>query len=323
MRRKNIKVREKADTDDLENVLQRATDAGVEAQIITAGSLSETHDVLELAKSRAGLYGTAGCHPTRSTELDTYKGGPSAYMAALKSLVDAHHGKEGRIVAIGECGLGTLLYSPDYDRLHFAPAEAQKRSFDLQLTLAEQTGLPLFLHSRAAHADFVAALRPHLGALRRAWGAPPEPSADGPGCVGVVHSFTGTSDELHELLSLGLYVGVNGCSLKTQENLDVVKQIPLHRIMLETDAPWCDIRPTHASAPYLDQFRKSEPSLAALYSPAKVKPEKWTASSAVKGRNEPCQIGEVAAVAAALHQIGLEDLAGHAYINATRLFRLS
>ena len=93
MRRKNIKVREKADTDDLENVLQRATDAGVEAQIITAGSLSETHDVLELAKSRAGLYGTAGCHPTRSTELDTYKGGPSAYIAALKSLVDAHHGR--------------------------------------------------------------------------------------------------------------------------------------------------------------------------------------------------------------------------------------
>ena len=122
----------------------------------------------------------------------------------------------------------------DYDRLHFAPADAQKAAFDAQLALAETTRLPLFLHSRAAHADFVQVLRPHLAALRRNAGTTSEPNADEPGCVGVVHSFTGTADELRELLSLGLFVGVNGCSLKTAENLEVVRQIPLHRIMLET-----------------------------------------------------------------------------------------
>lgn len=145
-----------------------------------------------------------------------------------------------------------------------------------------------------------------------------------------MHSFTGTAEELKELLDLGLYIGVNGCSLKMQENLEVVKQIPLHRIMLETgvwnyitpDAPWCDIRPTHASAPYLDAFRKAQQALAVLYSPPRTKPEKWTPTTAVKGRCEPCQIGEVAAVVAGVQGVPLATLAAHAYHNAIALFRL-
>lgn len=303
--------------DDLAHVLDRAERAGVRAQIITAGSLAETNEVLRLTQLRPNLYATAGCHPTRSTEMTSYEGGTSAYMAALQALVDAHRPgtNDGRIVAIGECGL-------DYDRLHFAPADAQKTAFDAQLTLAEATRLPLFLHSRAAHADFVRVLWPHLAALRRNGGVSGEPNAEEPGCVGVVHSFTGTADELRELLSLGLFVGVNGCSLKTAENLEVVRQIPLHRIMLETDAPWCDLRATHASAPLLEQFRREEPQLAALYSPPRAKPERWNATSAVKGRNEPCCIGEVAAVVARVHNVRLAELAEHALRNAARLFRI-
>lgn len=215
----------------------------------------------------------------------------------------------------------------DYDRLHFAPAEVQKRCFDLQLRMSTKVRLPLFLHSRAAHKDFVDILKPYLSTLR-----PSEDQVDekSPGSVGVVHSFTGNAEELHELLRLGLYIGVNGCSLKTQENLDVVKQIPLHRILLETgmhsqlttDAPWCDIRSTHASAKYLDEFKAREQELAALYSPPRAKPEKWTPLAAVKGRCEPCQIGEVAAVVAGIQGVPLATLAAHAYQNAIALFRL-
>jgi len=93
-----------------------------------------------------------------------------------------------------------------------------------------------------------------------------------------VHSFTETEKVLNEYLSLDLYIGVNGCSLKTQENCDVVKKIPLDRILLETDAPYCDIRNTHASAPMIrTNFEK-------------IKKEKMKKGFICKDRNEPCMI---------------------------------
>ena len=64
----------------------------------------------------------------------------------------------------------------------------------------------------------------------------------------MVHSFTGTADELQELLDMDLYIGLNGCSLKTQENCEVAKRVPLDKLMIETDCPYCDIRNSHFSS---------------------------------------------------------------------------
>ncbi len=217
---------------------------------------------------------------------------------------------QGRAVAVGECGL-------DYDRLHFAPADVQRKYFAAQLDLAEQLALPLFLHSRNAHKDLVAIIKPRMPALE---------AAIGKGRVGVVHSFDGTVEELEELVNMGLYIGINGCSLKTEENLAVAAKVPLDRLMLETDAPWCEPRPSHASSKHISAF-KADPAHAELSSlclPQQVKKDKWSAAqpSAVKSRNEPCAIGAIAAVVAAAQGKTLEEVAEQATANTQTVFRL-
>lgn len=99
--------------------------------------------------------------------------------------------------------------------------------------------------------------------------------------TGVVHSFDGTIEQAKRFIDLGYYIGLNGCSLKTQENLETVKNLPQDRILLETDCPWCEIRPSHAGFKFISNENKDMPA---------VKKEKWNAEAMVKSRNEPCNI---------------------------------
>ena len=127
----------------------------------------------------------------------------------------------GYATAFGEIGL-------DYDRLYLSEKEPQLKYFEAQLDIAVKVQLPLFLHSRAASEDFERLLAPHLSQLPK---------------KGLVHSFTGTIEEMERLVALGLDIGVNGCSMKTDENLAVIRQIPMNRMQIETDGPWvsCNI----------------------------------------------------------------------------------
>ncbi|TVY88572.1 Deoxyribonuclease [Lachnellula willkommii] len=192
--------------------------------------------------------------------------------------------KEGQCVAFGEIGL-------DYDRLSLCPKDIQLEYFAKQLEIACDLDLPLFLHSRAAHADFIRLLNGRKDKLPRR---------------GVVHSFTGTGGG-------GWYIGVNGCSLKTAENLEVVKAIPLDKLMLETDGPWCEIRPSHASAGFAKGYVEGVKW---------VKKEKWVEGALVKGRNEPCLIGKVAWAVAGLRGCSVEDLTEAAWENTVKVFGL-
>lgn len=84
----------------------------------TVCSSPETSFRTEVILYAAGFYATIGCHPTRSKQFDKYKGGPSAYLDALDTLIGEHLRGKGRVVAVGECGLGTtfeLFPSPDPD----------------------------------------------------------------------------------------------------------------------------------------------------------------------------------------------------------------
>lgn len=197
--------------------------------IVTGSDLSESEKAIHLADTHPGiLYATVGVHPCNAQSFTTHPTGPSSLLSSLSQL--AHAGKvAGTCVAFGEIGL-------DYDRLFLCPKDIQLQYFDAQLVLATGLQLPLFLHSRAASEDFEGLLRKYLDRLPKR---------------GVVHSFTGSGEEMKRLVELGFDIGINGCSLKTEGNLDVIREIPLDRIQLETDGPWCEMRASHASAKYL------------------------------------------------------------------------
>jgi TatD DNase family protein len=229
---------------DLDAILERAKSHGVEQMLITGVNWKGSVDAQKLAEQYS-LYSTAGFHPTHATEWN------SGSLSKLRELL-----QKPRIKAIGECGL-------DYDRLHFAPKEAQLPVFEEHFLLAQEFQLPMFLHCRNSADDFISIVRKHRDKFT----------------TGVVHSFTDSLEVALEMINLDLYIGINGCSMKTEENLEMVKGLPLDRIMVETDAPWCDIRPTHVS------FR-----FATIPFEQKKK-EKFEMGKMVKSRNEPCTIG--------------------------------
>ncbi|CAN1277713.1 Deoxyribonuclease TATDN1 [Linum perenne] len=269
---------------DIPTVLNRAWSSGVERIIVTGGSLEESKKALEIAETDGRLFCTVGVHPTRCTEFDE-SGDPENHFQALLSL--AKEGiQKGKVVAVGECGL-------DYDRLHFCPAEVQKKYFEKQFELAHATKLPMFLHMRAAAEDFCEIMKSNKCRFTG----------------GVTHSFTGTAEESNKLLSFkNMYIGVNGCSLKTTENLDVVREIPIDRMMIETDSPYCEIKNTHAG---IKLVKSSWPSK---------KKEKYEPGSIVKGRNEPCLVRQVLEVIAGCKGVDLEEMSRTIYHNTCRIF---
>jgi TatD DNase family protein len=175
----------------------------------------------------------------------------------------------GTVVAVGECGL-------DYFR-NFSPQNEQREAFERQIALAVETQLPVFLHQRDAHEDFLEILAPAMKDLSRA----------------VAHCFTGGAEELRAYLDLGLYIGITGwvCDERRGEKLkNIIDQIPLERLMIETDAPYLLPRT-------LDPKPKTR-------------------------RNEPMYLREVLRVVAGQIGIAEEELAQATTANAERFFSL-
>jgi TatD DNase family protein len=192
---------------DRDAVLQRARDAGVARMIVTGASREHSPKALALAQAHPGLlFATAGVHPHHAAE---YTDECDAEMRALH----AHP----EVVAVGETGL-------DYFR-DFSPRPAQRKAFERQLQIGVETGKPLFLHQRDAHADFMAIMKQFDGQL-------------GPA---VVHCFTGTRAELFDCLDQDWHIGITGwlCDERRGQHLrEIVKNIPADRLMVETDAPY-------------------------------------------------------------------------------------
>ena len=241
--------------EDLAEVVSRARAAGVENLIVTGTAVDESLYATEIAE-RHGLYSTAGVHPHHARDCD------ESTIPALRTIA-AHP----RVVAIGECGL-------DFHR-NYSPHPDQEKWFVAQLELGSELGKPLFLHSRDAHPRFAQIVGHH--GVREA----------------VAHCFTGEKDELHAYLDLGLYIGITGwiCDERRGAHLlELVRDIPGERLLLETDAPYL--------------------------TPRDLKPQPKAR------RNEPQFLPHILATVARALGRPAEEVAAETTRNARRLFRL-
>lgn len=203
-------------------MVANARAAEVTQQLIISSDLAESVKVIELAK-RYGLYATAGVHPHHAKEWSN---------SSAAQLYDLLH--RPRVVALGECGL-------DFNR-NFSSPEAQITAFAAQLQMAAELQLPVYMHCRDAHPQFIRQLSPLRERI----------------CAAVLHCFTGSDEELDACLQLDLYIGITGWINDERRGAalrEQVKRIPLNRLLLETDAPYLlprDLSPKPAS-------RRNEP----------------------------------------------------------------
>jgi len=209
---------------DREDVLARAHQVGVTYMILTGSDPAQSQGAIRCAGEHPEcMRATAGVHPHHASEF------ASSDAAALKELM-----QHPLVVAAGECGL-------DFYR-NLSPQADQERVFRVQLELACEVKKPLFLHQRDAHERFVALLK-EQATLRLS---------------GVAHCFTSGLDEARHYFDLGLYIGITGwiCDERRGQHLrDVVRYIPLDRLLVETDAPY--LLPRNLSP--MPKSRRNEP----------------------------------------------------------------
>ena len=190
----------------VEEVLARARAAGVGVCVSIGTELKRFPGVRAVAEAHDNVWCSVGVHPHESEKelLDD----------AAVLIAEAAHPK---VVGIGETGL-------DYYYEH-SPREPQKKNFRSHIAAARQTGLPVIVHTRDADDDTIAILR--------------EEMEKGP-FTGLIHCFTGTQRLADAALELGLYISVSGIvTFKNSQPLrDVIKTVPLERLLVETDAPF-------------------------------------------------------------------------------------
>ena len=188
-----------------EEACKKALASGVE-RLITIGTCPEDNPlVLELAKKfQPQVYCTLGIHPHDAKLYD------ENFETFLRS-----HLNDEVVVAVGEIGL-------DYYYEH-SEREVQKSVFRKQLEIAKEFNMPVEIHTRDAEEDTIAILRDFKGSLN-----------------GVIHCFTGTQMLADEVLDLGLNISISGVVTfkKATELQEIVKNLPLNRIHVETDSPF-------------------------------------------------------------------------------------
>ncbi len=193
---------DKAFASDLPEVVEKMKANGVTGIINCGVNYKSSNKCVELSKQFGIFYTAVGVHPE-----DLYKA-KNFEPDKLATLI-----KKPKVVAIGEIGL-------DYHWDTHSP-EVQKIWFKDQLAFAKDVSLPVIIHDREAHADTLDILKST------------KPS-------GVLHCFSGSNEMAKEILKLGMYIGIGGVATfkNARKTVEVIKDLPLDRLLLETDAPY-------------------------------------------------------------------------------------
>jgi TatD DNase family protein len=199
---------------DREALLESLPGRGVALALTCGSSLPDSRRALALAQRYPYIYAACGTHPHEAKQESGFR---REEAGALRDLLS-----DPRCVALGEIGL-------DY-HYDFSPREAQRDCFRRQLEIAQELDMPVIVHDREAHEDTLRILREFL---------PPDPSLLTPR-MGVVHCFSGSAEFAREILALGLHIGLGGAVTfkNARKPLEVAAQIPLERLLLETDTPY-------------------------------------------------------------------------------------
>ncbi len=191
---------------DLDGVIERAHGAGVGIMVSISMHMRRLGETLRIAEAHEGVFSSVGTHPHYAhTELDI----PVEEMVRLS--------RHPKVVAIGEAGLDYF-----YDK---SPREAQMEGFRRHIAAAQETGLPLVIHTRDADEDTAAVLEEEMA--RKPFKA-------------VLHCFTGGADLARRAVDLGLMISFSGIlTFKKSEALRAIAaSVPLERLLVETDAPY-------------------------------------------------------------------------------------
>lgn len=239
--------------EDREEVIKRAEEAGVEYMVVVGFDRKTIPLALEIAESHPNIYASVGWHPVDAIDMTDED------LIWLEELTE-----HPKVVALGEMGL-------DY---HWdkSPADVQKDVFRKQIHLAKKVNLPIIIHNREATGDIVEILK--------------EEHAEEVG--GIMHCFSGSPETARELVDMNFYISLGGpvTFKNAKKPKEVAKEIPLDRLLIETDCPFL------APHPYRGK------------------------------RNEPAYVRLVAEKIAELKEISLEEVGLQTTSNAKKLFNI-
>ena len=240
---------------DRQAVIDRAVQAGVRRMITIGVDLASSRRAVEIAEQQAGVYAAVGLHPNDCADFDM------TLLQEIRQL--ARHPK---VVAIGEIGLDYYWQKVDHD--------TQARAFRAQLELAAEIDKPVIIHSRAAASDVVSILEDATQRAAR--------------ITGTLHSYFDDLEIARRVFAIGFYIGVTGpiTFKKSDRERDIIRQVPLERLLLETDAPFLTPHPHRGE------------------------------------RNEPAYVRQVAETVARAREQRVEEIARQTTQNAERLFSL-